>query len=303
VRWIVGPDDGQAVWEVLARAGADADAVRDGRVFVGRRRVRSDSEPLCEGDVIQVAPPGRTAEAQVGLLLQTSEYAAADKPAGMPTIPDQRGASHTLLAVLARLLDVPTASLHPASRLDRDVSGVVVFARTNAARARLARTRAAGCYERRYIAIAADAPPQERGAWSAPIGRARDPRLRAVAGRAAVPATTHFRVCARAPSGAALLAIAPITGRTHQIRVHAAHAGAPLLGDRAYGGPSRLTLSEGRVMAVPRIALHAARAVIPDEAGTLLAIQAPIPRDLITLWSELGGESEVWEVAASCALG
>jgi 23S rRNA pseudouridine1911/1915/1917 synthase len=303
VRWIVGPDDGPAVRDVLVLVGADAEAVREGRVFVGRRRVVGESEPVREGDVVQVSPPSRPRLGHLGLLLQTRELAAVDKPAGMPTIPDQRGASHALVSVLARLLGISTTDLHPASRLDRDVSGVVVFALTGAARRRLAKARTEGSYQRRYVAVAAAAPAPESGTWSAPIGRAPDPHLRAVAGHAAVPAMTHFRVCARAPGGAALLAVAPLTGRTHQIRVHAAHAGAPLLGDRAYGGPTRLTLTDGRVVPVSRIALHSARAVIPDEAGTALAIRAPIPHELVTLWSELGGEAEAWELAANCALG
>jgi RluA family pseudouridine synthase len=288
---------------VLARAGADGDAIHDGRVFVGRRRVRHDGETVREGDVIQVAPPGQRTPPKVRVLAQTHELAIVDKPAGIPTIADHGGVSYALVSSLARILGVCAASLHPTSRLDRDVSGVVVFARSSAARRRLARARLERTYERRYVAISAATPPLERGTWSARIGRARDPRLRAVGGRASVPAMTHFRVCARAPGGATLLAIAPITGRTHQIRVHAAHAGAALLGDRAYGGPARFSLHGGRVIALTRIALHAARVVIPDDAGKPLAIEAPIPHDLTALWRELGGEPDAWELAVQCGLG
>jgi RluA family pseudouridine synthase len=291
------------VREVLASAGADGDAIRDGRVFVGRKRVRRGSETVREGDVIQVAPPRRTTKGRVPLLVRTPEIAAVDKPAGIPTIGDHSGSSHALVAVVARALGVRWDELHPTSRLDRDVSGVVVFARTTAARQRLARARLERTYLRRYVAISANAPPLERGMWSAPIGRGRDPRLRAVEGPMAVPAVTHFVVCARAANGAALLAIAPVSGRTHQIRVHAAHAGAALLGDRAYGGLARVSLPTGRVIRLTRIALHAARVVIPDETASPLAIEAPIPHDLAALWSQLGGESDAWELATTCALG
>jgi 23S rRNA pseudouridine955/2504/2580 synthase/23S rRNA pseudouridine1911/1915/1917 synthase len=99
-----------------------------------------------------------------------------------------------------------------------------------------------------------------------------------------------------------MLAVAPVTGRTHQIRVHAAHAAAPLLGDRAYGGPARVTLPSGRVLPLGRIALHAARVVVPGEGGVPLVAASPIPPELASLWSALGGETAAWEVSVSCAL-
>jgi 23S rRNA pseudouridine1911/1915/1917 synthase len=99
-----------------------------------------------------------------------------------------------------------------------------------------------------------------------------------------------------------MLAVTPLTGRTHQIRVHAAHAGAPLVGDRAYGGPVRVTLPSGRVLQPGRIALHAARVVVPGEGGSPLVAAAPVPAELEALWSALGGEPAAWEVSVSCAL-
>jgi 23S rRNA pseudouridine955/2504/2580 synthase/23S rRNA pseudouridine1911/1915/1917 synthase len=125
-----------------------------------------------------------------------------------------------------------------------------------------------------------------------------------VNGKEATDSRSLFRVVARA-GGASLLALAPITGRTHQLRVHASHAGAPLLGDRVYGGPSRLTLPNGpeagRVIPLARIALHAARVVVPAERGELSA-EAPIPEELRALWSALGGDAGAWDTALSCDL-
>jgi 23S rRNA pseudouridine1911/1915/1917 synthase len=151
------------------------------------------------------------------------------------------------------------------------------------------------------VAIAASAPAPASGTWKAPIGRAHDPRLRTVGGRDPVAATTRYSVCGRAP-GAAMLGVAPVTGRTHQIRVHASHAGAPLLGDRDYGGPARMTLPSGRVLEPRRIALHAARVVVPGDRGASLVVRAPIPAELEALWSALGGEAAAWELATSCVL-
>jgi len=301
MRWIVGPADGGRLRDVLARAGADLQAVAEGRVFVRRRRARHDTESVSEGDEVFVAPPsGSLADAP--LLARARDMVAVDKPAGIPTIPDHGGAAHALLRVVARATGIDPAQLHPTSRLDRDVSGVVVFALTRAAAQRLARARSHGAYERRYLAIASTEPSPARGIWDFPIGRAADPRLRATDGVHPVPARTLYASCGRTPGGAVLLALGPQTGRTHQLRVHASRAGAPLLGDAAYGGPSRLVTPGGRVLEPRRIALHAARVVVPDEQGRPLTVSSPVPTSLTELWSNLEGDPAAWELATSCAL-
>ncbi len=232
----------------------------------------------------------------VTILLDEGGLVAADKPAEMVTIPDHAGASSSLLAAVARALGATPETLHPTSRLDRGVSGVVVFARTPEAAARLSAARERGAYSRRYVAIAASAPASTAEPWNAPIGRARDPRHRMAFGRDPAEALTRYAVAARAPScDWALLALEPVTGRTHQLRVHASHAGAPLLGDRTYGGPTRVTSPSGRVMALDRIALHAARVRIPGVPGHAdIEIAAPVPASLVDLWTLGGGDASDW---------
>jgi 23S rRNA pseudouridine1911/1915/1917 synthase len=302
-RYVVPAGTGRAVRDVLAHAGADPQAVVEGRVFVGRKRVLRDDEPVREGDIVEIAaavsverrPP-------IAVLARTDDLVAVDKPAGIPTIPDHAGAAHALVTLAALSLGLDPSRLHATSRLDREVSGVVVFALTRGAASRLSGARARGEYQRSYVAIAARAPEPATGVWSESIGRAADPRLRKIGGRDPAPALTRYSDCGRAPRGETMLSVAPITGRTHQIRVHAAHAGAPLLGDRAYGAAARIVLVSGQVLEPRRIALHALRIVVPTERpGSVLIVLAPVPQELRDLWSALGGDASSWDVSAACA--
>jgi 23S rRNA-/tRNA-specific pseudouridylate synthase len=302
MRLLVRASDGTTVRDVLAGAGLDAVAVHEGRVFLDKRRVTREDERVTPGSSLEIAPALPGSPPTVRILLRERDLVAADKPAGIPTIPDHAGSAHALLARVAHALSVEPSRLHPTSRLDREVSGVVFFALTKAAAERLARARTAGAYERRYIGICARPPTREAGTWDAPIGRTADPRLRAARGHDPVAASTRYVVSAMARSGGAMLALEPLTGRTHQIRVHAADAGAPLVGDRDYGGPARVTLPTGRVLEPGRIALHAARVVVPGATGKPLIVRSPIPPELEGLWSALGGEPSAWELSASCAL-
>lgn len=304
--WIVRPGDGATVAEVLRRAGVPPTAIEEGRVFVAKRRATRPDQAVRVGDAIRIGPPP-LASAEVELVFEGQGLVGCVKPAGLPTVPDHAGASHSLVALVAKQLGKKTSALRVTSRLDRDVSGVVLFALDDAAEERLRQARAAGTYERRYVALAAG-ELQGGGVWGAPIGRAKNPRLRAISGADAKPARTEWRAVARAAGlvasparGAAgagvvtLVAVSPITGRTHQIRLHASSAGAPLLGDRDYGGPGRLTLANGRVIALPRIALHAARVRV---AG--VTVEAEVPAELAQAWEAIGGAAGAWSEASRC---
>lgn len=318
--WIVRAGDGRVVGDVLRRAGEGPRAIDEGRVFIGRRRARRSDEPVRVGDAIRIGPRG-DAGPKVEILLEERGLVACVKPAGLPSVPDHAGASRSLVALVAEAVGAKSSDLRVTSRLDREVSGVVVFALDDAAERRLRDARAAGAYERRYVALAAGALA-EGGEWSAPIGRASDPRLRAVGGPEEKEATTRWRRVASVggfglrlgergdgargaaarPGDAggtiALVAVDPLTGRTHQIRVHASHAGAPLVGDRAYGGPSRITLSSGRILTLSRVALHAARVSVAGVVAT-----APVPEELTALWRSIGGAPEAWDEAIRCRTG
>ncbi len=303
------PRDG-ALSEILAEVAVDdATAVIDGRVFVSGVRTRNPAAQVAAGSEISIAAGAaagaREREPLVTLFASDDVFVAA-KPAGLSTIPDHRGDAASLQGQIARHLGVPLERVHATSRLDREVSGVVTFALSPRAREGLSRARAEGRYLRRYVALALGSKDPPLHVWEVPIGRGRDPLRRVAFGRDPEQASTVARIVATAPGSApvSLLAVSPETGRTHQIRLHASHAGLPLLGDRAYGGPVRWTLGGGKVLGIARIALHAARVTVPVDFDRPNApareLAAPVPEALRELWSALGGESEAWDTALQC---
>ena len=182
------------------------------------------------------------------------------KPPHLPTTAPDEG---PCLVKLARELDPEAPRLHPSSRLDAEVTGVVTFARTRRATKALLEARKAGLYRRLYLGLASPGPTPDAGRWDASIALdPRDPRRRRAGdGEGARQAATRFEVAERRPlveGELALLRLFPETGRTHQLRVHAAAASAPLFGDAPYGGPKRLTLASGRVVSARRVMLHCA---------------------------------------------
>lgn len=292
-RALVAPREA-ALADLFELLGPEAEAaLAEGRLFIGRKRARDANEPVRAGDLLTIHA-ARTTVSGAYLLAQHDDVVAAFKPAGMATIPDHRGARGSLLEIVQQETGLP---LHVTSRLDVGVSGVVLFAASDDARSRLAKAREQGLYVRRYVAIAAQAPEPARGVWDFPIGRAPNPRQRRVGGPSATEAETLYAVVATAPSGPALLAVEPQTGRTHQIRVHASHAKAPLLGDRTYGGPERLVSATGAVTRLSRIALHCAWVEVPDASGRMLHVAAEVPDELAAIWRAAGGADEAWSSA------
>lgn len=194
--------------------------------------------------------------------------------------------------------------LHPTSRLDAEVTGLVTFARTKRAIRALREARSKGDYGRGYLALVRPAPHPAEGEWSWSIAIDPSDRRRRVAvaaggrGERLQLAKTFYVVrnqvrLREGEADVAVLWLTPHTGRTHQLRVHAAAAGAPLLGDTRYGGARRLVLSDGRVVAARRTMLHCAWLRLPrvDGAGHL-ELSAEVPPDLRELWQQLGGARE-----------
>jgi len=291
--------------EVLGRLGEGSeDALVEGRIFIGAHRATRPSDRVPAGSEVtrygarplrsDSGPAPAAGSARFRLVRKAQGLVAAFKPPGIATVADHHGHTGTLVEQTAAAIGLPKERLFPTSRLDVGVSGIVVFATSEQARRAVAQARAAGRYRRHYVAIGGGSVMPERGRWTVPIGRDKDPRKRCPHGRDAVIAETAYAV-AGVVAGACLLAVEPETGRTHQIRVHAAHAGAALLGDRAYGGKTRLVSGSGAVRAIDRIALHAAWIEIALDRQ--FVAEAPVPDELVSLWSALRGDEAAWQAA------
>jgi 23S rRNA pseudouridine1911/1915/1917 synthase len=168
-------------------------------------------------------------------------------------------------------------------RLDRDTSGVVLVARTPAALESLARQFRERQVEKRYLALVRGSLAAS-GTIDRPIGRhPRERKRMSVRSRRGRPAVTHWTVLERFP-GLTLVRLMPETGRTHQLRVHLAAAGHPIVGDRVYGGRP----GAGGTVRFPRQALHAEeiRFVHPVHGGAM-AVRSPVPADIAGLLADL----------------
>jgi 23S rRNA-/tRNA-specific pseudouridylate synthase len=275
---------------IVEQLGGSSDAIAEGRVFVDGRRCVDPALRLRPGQRLELHE-ARADQPQIQIVDRSAGLVAVDKPAGISTEPDRRGGA-SLLRAAAQLLGVPMERIHACSRLDFGVSGVVLLALDADAQQRVARARARGELRRRYVALAGSAPSPERGRWLTPVdGRSAETRYELV----------EHPARADAQSRPALLALEPVTGRTHQLRAHAAAAGAALLGDRAYGGATRWVLPNGAVRALPRVYLHAAWVRLAEPAGTL-RFASPIPGELSELFAELGGDAAAWSRALDDAI-
>ena len=271
----------------------EAGAVRiEGRVprprdaVLGGERVRIEARLEPTGEVAPEALPLNVVYRDAALLV-------IDKPAGLVVHPGAGNPAHTLQNALLgfdpQLALVPRAGL--VHRLDRDTSGLLVVARTVEAHARLVAALAAREIERRYLAICAGVLTAGR-TIDEPIGRHRTARTRMAVRSDGRPAVTHVRVVQRYRAHT-LVEARLETGRTHQIRVHLAHIGHPILGDPVYGGRRRIPPACGPALlaalaGLKRQALHAARLSLRHPAtGQRLEWESPLPADLRALLDAL----------------
>ena len=208
-------------------------------------------------------------------MVQSDDWlAVVDKPAGLVVHPAPGHRGPTLVSELAEVLGGGDDPERPGivHRLDRDTSGLMLVARTDEAHRALSRMIAAHEVEREYLALVEGRPRTRSGTIDAPLGRDhRAPERRAVGGRGARAARTHFEVVEALPRDT-LVRVRLETGRTHQIRAHFAAIGLPVAGDPRYGHARH---------GLKRQFLHSARLAFEHPGtGERIELQSGLPADL-----------------------
>jgi 23S rRNA pseudouridine1911/1915/1917 synthase len=295
---LVADVDGERLDVFVARAFEGVTRSRaqklidDEAVLVDGKAQRA-SFRLSSGERVMVTvPEARASEARpesiaLDIIYEDGDIIAINKPAGMTVHPAPGHPTSTLVnAILAHCRDLSGVGgvLRPGivHRLDRDTSGVILVAKNDAAHNALAKQLKERTVEKTYIALVDGTPRPPEGVIDAPI--ARDPRNRqrmavVQGGRESV---TAYKVIERF-SGYSLVEARPKTGRTHQIRVHLAAIGNPIVGDRVYGRASKL---------VRRQFLHAARiAFAHPSTGRRMELEAKLAADLASALVEVRGSS------------
>jgi 23S rRNA pseudouridine1911/1915/1917 synthase len=266
--------------------------IAEGLVRVDGEAVRTASRKLLLGQVVEVElqlPPSRQPfEPEVipiDIQYQDEHLLVLHKPAGLVVHPAAGNWHGTLLnGLLAfdpRMAALPRAGI--VHRLDKDTSGLMVVARSVEAMTGLVRAIAAHEVSRVYLALAWGSVPMRLTRVDEPIGRDVRSRIRMAVRAGGKPARTDIRLVASGGEPAvSALECRLHTGRTHQIRVHLAHAGHPLVSDPVYGGRAALGLE--------RQALHAvALGLLHPITGRRIAVTAPAPPDFRAAWTTVAG--------------
>jgi 23S rRNA pseudouridine1911/1915/1917 synthase len=276
----------------LSRARAQA-LIAEGRALVGGQPVRASRRVRAGEPVTLSVPPPEPAVPQpedlpLSVVYEDVHLLVIDKPAGIVVHPGAGAPAGTLVnALLFHVRDLSgvggVARPGIVHRLDKGTSGLLVVAKDDATHRDLVSQFSGRQVEKTYLAVVAGVPRAREGTIEAPIGR--DPvhrkrmSVRAARGR---PARSTYRVL-ETLAGAALLEVRIHTGRTHQIRVHLASIGNPVLGDPVYGGRRTPIAAEAA-----RPMLHAARLSFTHPAtGARVHFESPLPADFRALLPRL----------------
>jgi len=258
-----------------------------GGVHVDGRRVRRCSLSMVTGQRVELYVDGLSLEPfqlePTRVLYRDRYLLAIDKPAGIATQPTPARYQGTLYAALQQFLAAAgTVTLGMVQRLDRDTSGVIIFSIHPKANQGLTAAFREHRVVKRYQALVAGLPQDDVGEISSHLARRRATNRMVSVERGGKPALTRYRVVTRF-AAAALVEVEIPTGRTHQIRIHFAEAGHPLLGDTAYGGPAAC---DG--LAFPRQMLHASELLLEHPvSGEKLVLRAPVPADFAAVMQAL----------------
>jgi 23S rRNA pseudouridine1911/1915/1917 synthase len=280
--------------------------IETGRVHVNTLPVRRVARRVAMGDVVSVDLPERASPLEMrpedrplDILFEDEHFLALDKPPGSVVHPTYRHSAHTVMNALLWHARHWPVSTRPSivGRLDKLTSGIVIVAKSGRVHAELQHALTSTGAEKDYLAVVYGRDTGTRGRIDLRLRKSPLDRRRVVAsrseGRACFTEFERLASVAAPRVGLSLLRCRLLTGRTHQIRVHLASSGWPLVGDPAYGEPrwsgiddTAMALALG---AFPRQALHAWRvAFVHPVTGAQQVLHAPVPRDIGALLAATG---------------
>ena len=272
-----------------------------GRVLLNGSPAPKPNTPLSVGDVLSCSLPDPEpvgllpADIPLAILHEDSDLVVLDKPPGLVVHPAPGHAADTLVnALLHHCADLKGigGELRPGivHRLDKDTSGVLVVAKNERSLAHLVAQFSAHSVEKEYVALVWGTPNKPSGSVDLPIGRHPVHRQKMAVSAKGRPALSRYRTLASGPL-ASLLEVRIETGRTHQIRVHLAHLGHPVVGDPTYGRARR---DVPGCPPIPRQMLHARRLRFAHPRdGRILDFCAPPPPDFISVLRALVGDASI----------
>ena len=288
--------------------GAVQKMLRTGQIRVDGKRAEANTR-LVAGQEVRIPPiaagpdagerqraeklvDARDAKALEAMVIHRDrEVLVLDKPHGLP-VQGGPGIAKHLDGMLDALRFEAEERPRLVHRLDKDTSGVLVLARTAAAAAKLAAAFRGRDVEKTYWAITVGQPTPQAGRIDLPLVKQAGPRGERTTGaqpgdRDAARAVTEFRTLDAARRSVAWLELKPVTGRTHQLRVHCAEAlGCPIMGDGKYGG------SAVHIEGLPgQLHLHARALRLPHPAGGVLEVTAPLPQHMRDTFAFFGFEA------------
>ena len=199
---------------------------------------------LITADLDEPTPDYPAEDGEFTIVYEDEHILGVDKPAGMLIHPSRSRLTGTLANRVLGYYQRTSqkCAFHPITRLDRDTFGIVLLAKNAHVHGILTGFQAEGKIEKIYHALVYGGPEEDAGIIDAPIARRELPSLLRYVNQAGKPSRTEFSVLER-KAGITKLALRPITGRTHQLRVHCAHMGYPILGDPQYGSETSQALS------------------------------------------------------------
>lgn len=239
------------------------------------------------GDIITIQLPEETSDfipedIPISVVYEDDSLLIINKQPGLVVHPTKGHPNHTLAnGIMKYMLDHNlTFKIRFMNRLDMDTSGLVAVAKNSHCQASFMKQSQAGLVEKRYLAIVKGLIESDSGTIDLPIGQPDPQRVERGVMEDGAPSMTHYKVLERFQTGYSLVELALETGRTHQIRVHMAHIGYPIVSDHLYG--------ESNPFLIERQALHAKKLALSHPVtGKPLSFEASIPKDMELLLDKL----------------